>query len=89
MTRFVTIVEVSCRTPGRVASLLVPQNLVSDQVGSGHPDQVVRVAEQPFRVAHRPAQCGTRILLLEDAPAANVNLAALRADIDALHGEGA
>jgi hypothetical protein len=31
---------------------LVAQDLVGGQVGSGHPDQVVRIAEQPFRLAH-------------------------------------
>jgi hypothetical protein len=35
---------------GQRGELLVPQHLVSGQAGGGHPDQVVGIAEQSFRV---------------------------------------
>jgi hypothetical protein len=51
--RFITMVEVSFCTPGRVASLLIPQGLVGLEAGGGDAEEVVGVAEQPFRAASR------------------------------------
>ena len=49
--RFMTMVEVSRPTPGRVARWVVAEGLVGGDVGGGDAEQVVGVAEEPFGVA--------------------------------------